>query len=185
MHFPRVITTRHHWWLVNNVSGNGLVHSGTKPQSQCRPRSMLPYSVATPQWVNKSWKHPWICCTMGLISDCYKIKGEEEPIGVYHRENKSDPQLKTHFSSWNYILTSGHTQQYESWQPTCTSILSIQFYNPPLPMYVCKITIDGNDTPQVLNGPTLRCNQHIEGASLGSWPDKVYKMFSQNRASVH
>ena len=102
MHFPRVITTRHHWWLVNNVSGNGLVHSGTKPQSQCRPRSMLPYSVATPQWVNKSWKHPWICCTMGLISDCYKIKGEETPRGAYHVANKKDPELQTQSPSWNY-----------------------------------------------------------------------------------
>ena len=42
-----------YWWLVIG-SGNGLVPSGNKPlsESQCWPRSLSPYDVIGPQWVN-------------------------------------------------------------------------------------------------------------------------------------
>ena len=39
-----------HWWQVNIGSGNGLVPSGDKPMLTYR--SMSPYDVTWPQWVN-------------------------------------------------------------------------------------------------------------------------------------
>ena len=47
--------TRPHWWLVNIVSGNGLVPSGNKPLPGpilTPARSVLPHGITRPQWVN-------------------------------------------------------------------------------------------------------------------------------------
>ena len=39
-----------HWWSVKIASGNGLVLSGNKPLPE--PRSLSPYGVTGPHWVN-------------------------------------------------------------------------------------------------------------------------------------
>ena len=55
---PDMNITGLHWWSVNIGSGNGLVPSGNKPLPEpmlnCWPRSLSPYGVTRPEWVNSS-----------------------------------------------------------------------------------------------------------------------------------
>ena len=52
---PQVNARRPLPWLVNIGSGNGLVPSGNKPLPEpILTRSMSPYSIARPQWVNST-----------------------------------------------------------------------------------------------------------------------------------
>ena len=44
--------TTPHCFLVNIGSGNGLVPSGNKPLPEPIPKSLSPYDITRPQWVN-------------------------------------------------------------------------------------------------------------------------------------
>ena len=45
-----------YWWWVNIGLCNGLLLSGNKPLRESWPRSMWPYGVTSPQWVNTLWR---------------------------------------------------------------------------------------------------------------------------------
>ena len=49
---PLMNATRPCWWLINFCSSNGFVPLGNKPLPEGWPRSILPYDLITPQWIN-------------------------------------------------------------------------------------------------------------------------------------
>ena len=50
-----MIVTGLHWWSVNISSGNGWNRQATSHYlSQCWPRSLSPYGVTRPQWVEQN-----------------------------------------------------------------------------------------------------------------------------------
>ena len=61
--------TRPHWWVVSFDSCNGLVSSGNKPLPEpILLRSVSPYGVTRPQWVNSNTRYNQECTYRQVIS---------------------------------------------------------------------------------------------------------------------